>query len=615
MANDALRALIAEKRAQQQQTVDFKRLKEATYASDLVPDRQYEHSEEEDQIDQVLKRLGIVEAYTKWCGKMRPKRRGTQTEGVMISCPVPGHRDDNPSAWANTEKNTWFCGGCNTGGDIYTIASYRLGHDTNGRDFHELRRAMMKDLGHSIIKGAGKQPDRVYVPELVTAPPPETLSEQPVIEVVEVEPEMPDFDLDDIFISNLDWRDIVPEDTFIRTYVNSCSYDDAPEEYHFWNAMTATGLAVGRSVTLADLTPVYANLLLCLLGKSGERKSRSVRHLSTVLKMAVPFDSKLDFPTGVLHTPTPGSGEMLVSFFVKAAKDPSDLSGKLTVPAPIRGLVRFDELQSLVSRAERNGSTLKPVILEFSDANTEVAMGTRTHGVESAFQPFASIVTTTQPDRLKDLITDGDMVDGFLNRWLFAAGTSKVKHPLGTPVDLTEAAYQLQLIHAQRARTLRFNAKSLKLWAEYFHDQIIPSQDKNPILTRLDLLQKKIILLLAINSELDEISEDVVRRTILLHEYLIGTYNFTAIKTRPDSLNTQIYDEIRRQIKHLSEKIAAPKGPTKNRILDNLRRKQWDPLLIDNIFKRLVDVDDNIDVIESPKDQRGRPATYYRWVG
>src|SRR5580765_1718264 len=80
---------------------------------DLIPDAPYEgRSEEDTNIDHVLDRLTVLEAYNRWCGKMRPRVRPGQRESIMISCPNPSHVDSNPSAWINLDKNVWTCGGC-----------------------------------------------------------------------------------------------------------------------------------------------------------------------------------------------------------------------------------------------------------------------------------------------------------------------------------------------------------------------------------------------------------------------------------------------------------------------------------------------------------------------
>jgi len=50
---------------------------------------------------------------------------------VKIRCPFPGHKDSNPSASLNTEKNQWKCfaSGCNGKGSIITLICLILNED------------------------------------------------------------------------------------------------------------------------------------------------------------------------------------------------------------------------------------------------------------------------------------------------------------------------------------------------------------------------------------------------------------------------------------------------------------------------------------------------------
>ncbi len=624
---DKFQAALAERAAKKQANNAFKRIKEASYADDLVPAIQFERKPEDDLIDGVLGKLSVVDAYVKWCGKMRPKRRPGQTEGVMISCPIPGHRDADPSAWGNTEKNTWFCGGCNTGGDIYDIAAFKFGLPVpgykTGKQFHDLRRQMVVDLGYVVQQSDDKtKPDHIYKPEPVpvpTAAPTAPPAAAPV-ETVEPTPTSPDFndeDLDDlereIFPSLLDWRLIVPGNTFIHDYMTACIIDDCAEEYHFWNAMVAVGLAVGRKITLEDFNPVYGNLLLCLLGQSGDRKSRSLKVLKKLIEFALPYDHRSDTSEGVKPIQGRASGEALIKAFFRPIYDST--SSKVVLDySQIRGMVEFPEFSSFVHRTERQGSTLKDTLLQFSDTDDYISTGSVTHGEIFARNAFASIISTTQPESLQHLISDEDTGNGFLNRWLFAQGRPKHKIAIGgSLVDLVTSVKSLQRVHAQIPRRIYWSEDAERVFTEHFHDVLVPVQHENPILTRLDLLQKKIILLLAINENLTMVTKEVVERTILLHPYLVSTYGITARSVVKQSINTEIYDELLRHIKRLTPQYA-PWGPTKKHIKDRISRKKWDPQIVQRLFELLAK-DDDVEITQGDPNKPGRKADHFRWIG
>lgn len=156
------------------------------FAPELIPDTGSDSVRTEDdlELDRILDGIGILEAYAKWCGKMTPKVGQNRTESIMVSCPKPNHADKNPSAWLNTEKKTWFCGGCQEGGDGYDIAAYHHGFPVpgykEGAMFHKLRRAMGEDLGYSFKEKVGGGYDLVP-PVVVSAPvaPPPVLAPVP----------------------------------------------------------------------------------------------------------------------------------------------------------------------------------------------------------------------------------------------------------------------------------------------------------------------------------------------------------------------------------------------------------------------------------------------------
>jgi hypothetical protein len=126
---------------------------------DLIPDVLPERSDEENQIDDIIRSIGILDAYRKWIGKKVDEYTTSLTEGIKVSCPIPGHLDTHPSAWLNSEKKTWFCGGCNEGGDVYDLAAIKFGYPRpeykDGKAFHDLRREMAESYGWHFKKVSG----------------------------------------------------------------------------------------------------------------------------------------------------------------------------------------------------------------------------------------------------------------------------------------------------------------------------------------------------------------------------------------------------------------------------------------------------------------------------
>ncbi len=140
-----------------------------TQYADLVPELEERSDPEYEQanktIDELVDRLGIIGAYKAFIHKMEPKK-GRKSESIMISCPLPWHEDKNPSAWMNSDKNTWFCGGCQRGGDTYDLAAIGLGYDIDNyktTSFVELRHSIAQHFGYEVYQSAG-QPYIIYEP-------------------------------------------------------------------------------------------------------------------------------------------------------------------------------------------------------------------------------------------------------------------------------------------------------------------------------------------------------------------------------------------------------------------------------------------------------------------
>lgn len=162
---------------------------------DLIPDVLSARTEEDDEVDAVIANIDPLVAYRKWIGKEVAENE-VNWEECHISCPFPSHRDSRPSAWILTKdkgtkpKGTWFCGGCQEGGDLYDMAAIKHGMSDykNGKNFHDLRRAMAEDFGYRFKMIGGKEvmwkKEEVSTPTESTPPPvpTPTVAPEPVVE-------------------------------------------------------------------------------------------------------------------------------------------------------------------------------------------------------------------------------------------------------------------------------------------------------------------------------------------------------------------------------------------------------------------------------------------------
>lgn len=603
------------------------------FDADLIPDAGWERSDEDREIDEVIQRIDIIMAYIKWCGKMHPDVRPGQTEGIMISCPKPEHRDANPSAWINMSKQTWFCGGCEEGGDIYDIAAYNLGYSVpgykDGAEFHRLRKQMVEDFGYRFVSAPGLSTPMIVAPEppagnpveappapAATAPAPEppprtdagtvsplTLAVPGILEDGE--------EYEDIVaFPTLDWRSIVQPDTFLDVYMRCTQIDDIPEEYNFWNALVAIGEAIGPDCALFDRVPVKGNLFVCVLGNTGDGKSRSFGHFKKLISAALPYDHTDPTSKGCRIVSGAASGEVVISSFSKPIEDPSNPK-KVIGFAPVRGIIEFNELSALTGRSDRLGNILKPIMMQFYDGDPVISSTSLTSGVKEAHNAFGSAITSSQPRALRQLVSQGDADSGFLNRWVFASGGAKERIAIGgEQIDVSPAIAPLQEIRAWCGfgKMLQWSNEAADLFTQFFHKTIQPAKqrDQTGLLTRMDLLMKKLILLFAANAKEDVVSRRSVECAIAMYDYLIQTYLIPA-----QAIGDTVAEQCKRDIiEFITKQTEKDKPPSAAEILRALAAKKYAADLIHKTLKILGEMQ-VIHATPTPDGGRGRKTVRY----
>ncbi len=586
--------------------------------ADMIPDLDVRES---DGIDEVLDQVGILDAYNRWCGKMQPDGGGKR-EGIMVSCPNPAHPDSHPSAWLNLDQDVWFCGSCNQGGDKFDIAAWFFGMPVPGykdkTEFPKLRVKMAESMGHQVVQSIT---GRMVVAPQVPTPVAPSVAEPVQDEATGVAPPGNEFNVkqnvtregkkvitgpfgtisiganyDDDKVA-IDWKSLVPPNTFLYEWMEQTTRTDEPNEYLFWLGLSALACAAGNNVLLSDDPPVRANLYLCLVGSSGSRKSRSVHRMKALLDQALPFDYDDVSTTGTMAVATPGSAETLVDLFARPIMD-DNVPGLIIGYQSVRGLITFGELTDLVGRATRQGSVLKPTLMEFFDSRNRVAISSRAHGEVRAENHFCQVITTTQPKALREVVDRVDVDSGFLNRWVFVKGIEKPRRPLGgVDTDITEAIELLRKVRAWCSpRQIKLVLEPEARFGEIFFGTIVPALDQeNSILERLDLMFKKLIMLFAINERQALPSVELVERAAQLLPYLIHTYEATD-KNIGYGPFEDCCDAVKSAIKNFDETVGRPPNM---REIRTLVPKRFNADLLQRVVKALTTVGVVEEVIEA----------------
>lgn len=602
-------------------------------------------------IDSLIDGLDIITAYNKYAGKGTVDPKG-KTESVMISCPNPAHPDRNPSAWINTEKGTWFCAGCNEGGDALDIAAWHFGLPVpgykQGSTFHTLRKRIAEDHGYVFQRtiagdiavapvgpagNAGVHPSPARPGDatagdgpgavgdggdgatsasggkghLSVVPPDATVPADDAASVTELPGLSAMEELEDV---ELGWEKIVPKGTFLDVWMQQTTVDDVPEEYHFWNGMLAISLALGKDVTLKDFRPVYGNLFICILGRTGSGKSKAKYYLDQLLEETMPYKAKDPADKGVLRASGIASAEAMIWMFKKVIDDPTAPAGTKPKEYPVRGLIDYNELAGLVGRTQRSGNVLIPTLMQFYDVESTVETISRTHGVERASDPYACAITTSQPKSLRGLLTVGDAASGFLNRWFFAAGKEKTRSAIGgAKVDILPAVKPLSEIKgwADTAGELEWSQDAEDMFTAFFHDELHPMQrkDDTDLLNRMDLLCKKLILLFTANMKHDMVQPEAVRQMMKVYPYLLECYGIPGAHVG-SSQQHMLRDTLLRFIVDHQKKTG--KGASIRDITRKISGKQYPLDMFNRTLKYMVEIEE---IIVMPTEGGGRPTTRY----
>ncbi|USH44998.1 hypothetical protein SEA_CAMERICO_1 [Gordonia phage Camerico] len=600
-----------------------------------------------------LKNIDLLKVYKRLFPNKQVSRT-TGNEETQVQCfneAGHSHGDRNPSMSINTDKQAFMCFGCDAGGDIFSMIAYKMGYATSdlacppdkihqavydansllalGWDFHQAsdgnwyrstesqkarmaRPAQPENLNsQSRVDGSENQANNVV------QFPAGFAAEEPVIQAPPPEPP-----------PELNWRELLENNTPLRAYMEQVCIDDVPEEFHFWNIMLLIGLLIGRDVALADSRPVYANLFVCLNGTTSMGKSRSMSYVKDLIsRPEIAFDEDDPYSRGVKKISQPGSGEVLTKSFVHESVDPKAaipalVPGQKNTPSkklpkiqsPVRGLVEFEELSGLVRKAEGKGSTIKPMLIELYDCGKTIGGSSLSHGSYQASEPFGSVLSSVQPDVLEGLFSGNDNNDaasGFLNRWLFIPGTPKTRQAMGKQINLDPVVPYLVNIQ-NWASDMKSNAAGLLEFAhqaeldrfEAICNELVFPNEAEHGLQRLHVLFKKLIVIACANNSSDYVDEDSLE---LARKLLVWVIRATRATNIQEIGTVTVADRMRDAIRTLllkADKEGMPPSVIRQRVSKKFGN-MYDEKVYDMVLKTLKNEDEIFEGSDSTG--RGRP--------
>lgn len=403
-----------------------------------------------------------------------------------------------------------------------------------------------------------------------------------------------------------DWRDILARSpanqngntTFLQEFCAAVERDTTPTEYNLFLGFQMLGLLAGHDVVAEDAPNVSAVFGLCLVGKTGTGKSRSTDHAFTLLRKVWPPQKN---GTGVHIHSSAFSGQMVVKALVHLEEDPSNPKAP-PIPIPQRALFEYPEFSEVAAGGSNQGSILKTKIHEILDGKSgkPIQYQSLGQGPLVAENPFASIITTTQTDRIRDLLKKNDKTSGFMNRFLFLFGKEKAGRARGkVNIDLSKAEEELQKVRGYattKTRCLPWEPDADELLEKIYEITIdtLKKQDTNDILTRLDLHFKRMILAFAINERAESIQRHHVEMAAELIPYTVRCFG-EAIGALLMSEDKEICDWLLDKIRDYEKKErtkgnATTAGPSGRDLRQYYKHKGWEDWRVKRALDALVSI-------------------------
>ena len=174
----------------------------------------------------------------------------------------------------------------------------------------------------------------------------------------------------------MNYKKLVPPDSFIGQYMEYMSYVETAESYDFWCALWAIGTGVGRDVYVdRPNSPVYCNWYIILAAESGTtRKSTAISSISDFVRGSCPLLAGKTSPESLelyLHDTSAEGGNARAHFAVSELVTILGREGYMsTMPGLLADLYDCQELRISPGTLATGGLVQKNVYVTFLSAST-----------------------------------------------------------------------------------------------------------------------------------------------------------------------------------------------------------------------------------------------------
>ncbi|MHB8201949.1 MAG: DUF3987 domain-containing protein [Acidithiobacillus sp.] len=308
----------------------------------------------------------------------------------------------------------------------------------------------------------------------------------------------------------------------------------APETEADPAAMLFTLLAMVGNVLGADACarvgdqPHPGRLFVAIVGDtSAGAKGMSEAAVRPVVRAAFPewFDSR--------RFAGFGSGEAIVAEYVDEATDR-------------RGFIFEPEYARVLTVAGRDGSTLSPIFREAWDGGTLAVRRAKERIV--ARDVHLSVVAHITPSELRTKLAEGDVLNGFANRFVFVASRRSKKLPSGGHVDpavIGQLAQRLSSVIRPTYKTYVRSPEAEALWGNLYFAE--PDRDGavGSLTARAHAQRLRLSVLYAALDGANEIRPEHLRAGDACWRYAVQSVEHVFGSSRGDRVQDRLLEALR----------------------------------------------------------------------
>ena len=379
-------------------------------------------------------------------------------------------------------------------------------------------------------------------------------------------------------------------------------YREAPQHFYYMSYLTVLGSVISDRVRMKN-SNVQPRLFTLLLGESGiSRKSTAAKDAIKLFRECLPeandfYKTKFNSAEAVINA----------CKIIDESRMGLENDG---MGKPYKILLFYDELASIKNKMNISGSDLMTFLTSAYEDNN-INHLTKLAGID-VVNIYISLITACTTEQYDGLFGQNALEIGLFNRMFVVPGETTKCIPMymepprdDINVEVSKLTDILEWVGMSKEITI--SDEALQMWIDWYTDMRFKPCNKQGVMTRLDTIGHRLLLLLAVNEKKDIIDKDVMEKCLKLIEWEKKVrQNRHPIESDDRTVKYQTkFDMVLKEHGEISK--ADLKRLTR---ADKQKRGIFEGLVADYIRSGLAR-EKRIAV----EGSRGRPTTVYEYIG